>query len=153
MDPGPPVSSRPIRRGAGRGARRGRAAGPQQAVDRRFHGQASAEDIITYVADVRARAEPAGEDMDPETAARLIGKVLGRGSVGGVDSMAAFTARQYPLVALVVDAGYDDAGLDEFVGKHASWPTSGSPELTRTLLPGYWTRCAGRGRMTRQPRS
>ena len=86
-------------------------------MDRRFGPQTSAEDVITYVADVRARTEHAGEEIDPEIAERLINKVLGRGSVGNVDSGTAFTARQYLLVALVVDAGYDDAGLDEFLGE------------------------------------
>jgi len=88
-----------------------------EAVDRRFGSQTSAEDIIGYVADVRARTERAGEVIDPDIAERLIAKVLGRGSVGEVDPRAAFTARQYLLVALVVDAGYDDAGLDEFLGE------------------------------------
>jgi hypothetical protein len=88
-----------------------------EAVDRRFGPQTSAEDVITYVADVRARTEHAGEDIDPDVAERLINKVLGRGSTGNVDPRAAFTARQYLLVALVVDAGYDDAGLDEFLGE------------------------------------
>jgi len=33
----------------------------------------------------------------------------------GPDFTAAFTARQYLLVALVADAGYDDTGLNEFL--------------------------------------
>jgi hypothetical protein len=85
------------------------------AVDRRFDGQTSTEDIIAYVADVRARTDRAGEVVDPDAAERLIGAVLGRSNVEDLDPRTAITAKQYLLVALVADAGYDEAGLDQFL--------------------------------------
>jgi len=86
-----------------------------EAVNRRFNGQTSAEDIIAYVADVRARTDRAGEVVDPDAAEWLIGAVLGKSDVEDLDPRTAITAKQYLLVALVADAGYDDAALDQFL--------------------------------------
>jgi len=86
-----------------------------EAVNRRFNGQTSAEDIIAYVADVRARPDRAGEVVDPDAAERLIGAVLGKSNVEDLDPRTAITAKQHLLVALVADAGYDDAALDQFL--------------------------------------
>jgi hypothetical protein len=85
-----------------------------EAVDRRFGAQASAGDVATYVADVRARQEPAG-DVDPDIAERLIGAASGTSTIEDIDPRTAITARQYLLVAMTADAGYDDAGLDQFL--------------------------------------
>jgi len=86
-----------------------------EAVNRRFNGQTSAEDIIAYVADVRARSDRAGEVVDPDAAERLVGTALGKSDVEDLDLRTAITAKQYLLVALVADAGYDDAALDQFL--------------------------------------
>lgn len=86
-----------------------------QAVNRRFNGQTSAADINAYVADVRARTDRAGETVDSDAAERLIDAVLGRSDVEDLDYRAGITAKQYLLVALVADAGYDDAALDQFL--------------------------------------
>jgi hypothetical protein len=86
-----------------------------EAVNRRFNGQTSAEDIAAYVADVRARTDRAGEVVDPDAAERLIGAALGRSDVEDLDPRTAITVKQYLLVALVADAGYDDSALDQFL--------------------------------------
>jgi hypothetical protein len=86
-----------------------------EAVNRRFNGQTSAEDITAYVADVRARTDSASEVVGPDTAERLIGAVLGRSNVEDLDPRTAITVKQYLLVALVADAGYDEAALDQFM--------------------------------------
>jgi hypothetical protein len=86
-----------------------------EAAGRRFNGQMSAEDISAYVADVRARTDRAGEVVDQDAAERLIGGVLGRSNVEDLDPRTAITVKQYLLVALVADGGYDEAALDQFL--------------------------------------
>jgi hypothetical protein len=86
-----------------------------EAVNRRFNGQPSTADISAYVADVRARTGRAGEGVDPDAAERLIGAVLGRSNVEDLDPRTAIAVKQYLLVALVTDAGYDQAALDQFL--------------------------------------
>ena len=51
----------------------------------------------------------------PEAAERLILKVLGHGSVAGLDAKVAFSAKQLLLAALIADEDLDDARLDEFM--------------------------------------
>jgi len=88
-----------------------------EAATRRFGPRASISDITSYVAGIRARSSRAAADVDPEVAGQLIAAAIGRGSLRGVDLRVMIRARLYLLVALVMDAGYDDAGLDEFLGE------------------------------------
>lgn len=87
-----------------------------EAIDRRLGTQATDEDIIGFVADVRARTDEAARDVDPEYAERLISAVLGRGSsFDGLDEKKAAAAKLYMLVSFAADQNFDDAGLDEFM--------------------------------------
>lgn len=89
-----------------------------EAADRRFgDGNATEDDVIAYVADVRSRTKKASEAIGPETAERLILKVLGQGSIQDLDARAAMTAKQYLLAALVIDEQLDDAGMDAFLAQ------------------------------------
>jgi hypothetical protein len=92
-------------------------AGFFKATDRRFAEGATAADVIEYVGDVRSRFDEAAEAIDPNTAERLILKVLGRGSVADLDAQAAFRARHFLLAALIADEQLDDTGLDEFLAQ------------------------------------
>jgi len=86
-----------------------------EAVERRFGAQASAGDVASYVADVRARTESGAKSVDPDTAERLIGAVLGQSDIEDINPRTAITGRQYLLVAMTADAGYDEAALDQFL--------------------------------------
>jgi hypothetical protein len=88
-----------------------------EAVDRRFANGGTAGDVIAYVADVRSRFDEAAEAVDPEAAERLILKVLGQGSIADMDSKTAITAKQFILVALIVDEHLQGAALDEFLAQ------------------------------------
>jgi hypothetical protein len=87
-----------------------------EAIDRRLGTQATDEDIISFVADVRSRTEESGRDVDPELAEHLISAVLGRGGTfDGLDEKKATGAKLYMLASYVADQQYDEAGLDEFL--------------------------------------
>jgi hypothetical protein len=87
-----------------------------EAVDRRLGTQATDENIINFVADVRSRTDEAARDVDPGYAERLISAVLGRGgSFDDLDEKKATAAKLYMLVSFAADQEYDDAGLDEFL--------------------------------------
>jgi hypothetical protein len=51
--------------------------------------------------------------------------VLGKSDIEDIDPRAAITARQRLLVAMTPDAGYDDAGRDQFL-------------LAASKLAGQW---------------
>jgi hypothetical protein len=92
-------------------------AGFFKAVDQRFSAATTPADVIAYVGDVRSRFTEAASAIDPETAERLILKVLGRGSAASLDPVTAFRARQFLLAALIADQHLDDAGLDDFMAQ------------------------------------
>lgn len=87
-----------------------------KAVDQRFGGgRSTADDVVNYVADVRSRLDTAADAIDPNAAERLILKVLGYGSVKGLDGTVAFRAKNFLLAALIADEQLDESGLDEFM--------------------------------------
>ncbi|HEY3956086.1 MAG TPA: hypothetical protein VGM53_22175 [Streptosporangiaceae bacterium] len=87
-----------------------------KAVDQRFGGgRSTTDDVINYVADVRARLDTAADAIDPAAAERLILKVLGYGLINDLDSTVAFRAKNFLLAALITDEQLDDSGLDEFM--------------------------------------
>lgn len=87
-----------------------------EAVERRFGQRFEPAEVVTFVADVRARSDRLAAELDPEVAERAILAVLGRGTVRDLDKDAVTRAKLVLLGGLVADAGLDDAGLDEFLG-------------------------------------
>jgi hypothetical protein len=86
-----------------------------QAVERRFGQHYQPGDIVSFVADVRARSDRLARDLDPDVAERAINAVLGHGTTRDLDKEAITRARLVLLGGLVADARLDDAGLDEFL--------------------------------------
>jgi len=91
-----------------------------EAVDRRFVEDekiAESGEVIEYVSTVRARSENAAEQIDPQTAERLIQHSLGEGSIDDIDSDTRFGTEFILLAALVADEELDAAGLDAFLSE------------------------------------
>lgn len=86
-----------------------------EAVSERFGAQTPDEDIASFAAGVSSR--PGQKVVDPETAERLIGHALGRGSTDDIDPRTALRAKQHILVALVADQGAGDAALDQLLDR------------------------------------
>lgn len=85
------------------------------AVERRFGTSYQPADIVTFVADVRARTDRLARELDPDVAERVIQAVLGHGTVRGLDREMVTRAKLVLLAGLIADARPDDAGLDEFL--------------------------------------
>jgi hypothetical protein len=91
------------------------AAGFVEAVQRRFANDNG--DPVRYVGSVRARSDKLADEIDPQVAERLIRDVLKVGGPPDLDGKAKFAAQFHLLTAMVVDAKYDDTGLDDFLAK------------------------------------
>ena len=87
------------------------------AVDMRFPGCATAADVITYVADVRSRAETVAAGLDPHAAERILLAYLADEEIGDIDAGARFQTRHLLLAALIADADLDAKGLDSFMAR------------------------------------
>ena len=85
------------------------------AVERRFGTNSQSADIVTFVADVRARSDRLASRLDPDVSENVIQAVLGHGTVRGLDKEAVTSAKLLLLGGLIADAHLDDAGLDEFL--------------------------------------
>ena len=83
-----------------------------QAVERRFAGNPEPEEIIRFVADVRARSDRLASEIDPEVAESTILSALGRGSVQGLDREAVTRAKLVLLTGVVADEHLDGDKLD-----------------------------------------
>jgi len=86
-----------------------------EAVERRFGTGYQATDIVTFVADVRARSDRLARELDPDVAERVIRVVLEDAPVEDLPRNAVTGAQLLVLVGLIADARLDDAGLDEFL--------------------------------------
>jgi hypothetical protein len=86
-----------------------------EAAERRFGQHYQSGDIVSFVADVRARSDRLARELDPDIAERAINAVLGHGTTRDLDKEAVTRARLVLLGGLVADARLDDAGLDEFL--------------------------------------
>ena len=86
-----------------------------EAVERRFGSGCQPADIVTFVADVRARSDRLAARLDPDIAERAIQAVLGHGSVRGLDKDAVTRAKLFLLGGMIADANLDDAALGEFL--------------------------------------
>jgi len=86
-----------------------------EAVERRFVGNGTAADVISYVADVRSRSDDAAEALNARTAERLIRDVLTDEDTEDIDGKTRGQVYIIVLSALVSDERFDDAGLDAFL--------------------------------------
>lgn len=85
------------------------------AVERRFGTSYQPANVVTFVADVRARSDRLASRIDPDVAERAIEAVLGHGTIRGLDREAVTSAKLLLLGGLIADARLDDTGLDEFL--------------------------------------
>jgi hypothetical protein len=85
------------------------------AVERRFGTGYQPADIVTFVADVRARSDRLARKLDPDVAERAIDAVLGHGTVRGLDKDMVTRAKLVLLAGLIADARLDEAALDDFL--------------------------------------
>jgi hypothetical protein len=79
-----------------------------EAVERRFGQRYQAGDVVTFVADVRARSDRLAAQLDPGAAERVINAVLGHGSIRDLDRESVLRAKLVLLAALVADAALDE---------------------------------------------
>jgi hypothetical protein len=86
-----------------------------EAADRRFGSAATSEDVIAFVADVRAWADSVREGLDPAVAERVLLAAVGVGDVRGLDARTVRTGQAVLLTAMITDAGLEQAELDEFM--------------------------------------
>jgi hypothetical protein len=86
-----------------------------EAVDRKFPGDAGADDIIAFVADVRSRSEQVAGSLDPRVAERVLLAAVTGAEVSDLDPRQVRRSQRVLLNALVVDADLDGADLDEFM--------------------------------------
>jgi hypothetical protein len=86
-----------------------------EAVERRFGRHYQPADIVSFVADVRARSDRLARELDPDVSERVINAVLGHGSARDLDREAVTRAKLVLLGGLVADARLDDAGLDDLL--------------------------------------
>lgn len=86
-----------------------------EAALRRFGSDYTQADIITFVADVRARSERVSESLDPEVAERMLNAALGNASTQGLSREAKAGSQIFLLVGLIADEHLDDPGLDAFL--------------------------------------
>jgi hypothetical protein len=86
-----------------------------EAVDRRFAKNGTTGDVIDFVAGLRARSDRLGQEIDPQTAERLIRAALTDEDISDLTDQV--KGRVYPVVltALVADEHLDDAQLDAFL--------------------------------------
>jgi hypothetical protein len=89
-----------------------------EAVERRFSSQDPAERVLEFVADVRARFDRDGNQIDPRAAERMIRAVLsGPAQVAGLDQDKAALAAMALLKAFVIEEGLTGADLDAFLAE------------------------------------
>jgi hypothetical protein len=86
-----------------------------EAADRRFAKNGTTADIITFVAGLRARSDRLGQEIDPQTAERLIRAALTDEDISDLNDQV--KGRIYPVVlaALVADEHPGDTQLDALI--------------------------------------
>jgi hypothetical protein len=86
-----------------------------EAVERRFSAQDPAERVIEFVADVRARFDQDGSQIDPLAAERMIRAVYTDEQIDDLDSATKGRTQIILLAALITGEQLDAAGLDAFL--------------------------------------
>jgi hypothetical protein len=87
------------------------------AVDLRFTRDSALDEVITFVADVRARSERLRDALDPHTAERLLVTAVSGDYVRGLDPTDSNKMKLVLLTSLVAEMNLDEAGLDQFLAK------------------------------------
>lgn len=90
-----------------------------EAVERRFSAQDRAERVIEFVADVRARFDRDGNQIDPLAAERMIRAVYTDEQIDDLDSATKGRTQIILLAALIADVQLDSSGLDAFLADAA----------------------------------
>jgi hypothetical protein len=86
-----------------------------EAVERRFSAQDPAERVIEFVADVRARFDRDGNQIDPRAAERMIRAVYTAEQIDDLDSATKGRTQIILLAALIDGEQLDATGLDAFL--------------------------------------
>lgn len=102
------------------------------AVRRRFSPTWTVADVIRFVAAKRAELLEDGAEVDPLTAEILVRRALGGGIATELDEKSRARAQILLLGEIVADAGFDDAGLDDFLAQVRSL----ADQMTLGDLPG-----------------
>jgi hypothetical protein len=87
------------------------------AIDLRFSRDSTLDEVTEFVAQVRSHSEELRDEVDPRTAERVIIAAVGGGDVSELSSAESNKFALILLAELVIDAHYDEAGMDEFVVK------------------------------------
>jgi hypothetical protein len=86
-----------------------------EAADRRFGSSTTADDIIQFVADVRARSERIRDSLDPRVAERVLLAAVTDADISDLDPREVRSTQRILLNALIVDENLDAADLDAFL--------------------------------------
>jgi hypothetical protein len=89
-------------------------------VRRRFSPTWTVSDIIRFVAATRAELLQDDIEIDPRTAEILVRRALGDGIAIELNEKSRARAQILLLSKMVVDAGFDDAGLDALLAQARS---------------------------------
>jgi hypothetical protein len=87
------------------------------AVDLRFTRESSLDEVIEFVADVRARSERVRDALDPRIAERVLLAAFTSDDLDDLDSSELTKTKMFLLAAIIADQHLDDAGLDAFLAK------------------------------------
>lgn len=86
-----------------------------EAVERRFSAQDPAQRVIEFVADVRARFDRDGSQIDPRATERMIRAVYTDEQIDDLDSASKGRTQIILLAALITGEHLDPSGLDAFL--------------------------------------
>jgi hypothetical protein len=86
-----------------------------EAVEHKFNGDTTADEIIEFVADVRSRSERVRASLDPRVAERVLLAAVTDADISGLDSAEVRRAQTILLNALIADEDLDSASLDAFM--------------------------------------
>jgi hypothetical protein len=87
-----------------------------EAVERRFSAS-TPEEVIEFVADVRARSERTGDALDPRISERVLLAAINGAGISDLDPEKARSSQRFLLAAMIADEQFDDADLDEFIAR------------------------------------
>jgi hypothetical protein len=88
-----------------------------RAVDLRFTRDSPLDEVIEFVADVRARSEQLRDAVDPRVAERVLVAAVGGDYVSDLSAAESNKLKMILLTSLVADMHLGEAGLDEFLAK------------------------------------
>jgi hypothetical protein len=88
-----------------------------EAAERRFPPDASRDEIVSFVALIRAQHLNDPDQIDPVVAERLIRAVPTGEAIGDVSPDAKYRTQFVLLYPLIVEGNFTDAGLDDLVAE------------------------------------